>query len=235
MKTDRIIEERVLFRSGPLQLTGILSYPDCAEPQRRVLMCSPHPHFAGNMDNNVIREVAQVMAQNSLVLRFDYRGVGDSRIDLDPGVSAFDYWDELEQTKRYEDAVDDVAAAWECLTAFESGSIVSSAIVGYSFGTATACMFGCGHPEVDRIIGIAPPLGKVSFDYLASCEKPCLFVIGRDDFLFSEQRCEQFSSQLGPDSQTKIVDGCDHFFRESEGAVAELARHFICDTKTNGD
>ena len=89
---DAIVEERVTFASGSLRLAGVLAYPQEAAPERAVLVCSPHPHFAGDMNNNVVSAVARHLAGQAVVLRFDYRGVGESEIVLGPEESAFDYW-----------------------------------------------------------------------------------------------------------------------------------------------
>ena len=106
MQTN-IIEEQINFQSGPLNLSGILSYPDSREPEKAVLLCSPHPHFAGDMENNVIRHLANYFAKDSLALRFDYRGVGKSTINLEGESSVFDYWQQVEDSMDYTDAVED--------------------------------------------------------------------------------------------------------------------------------
>src|SRR5512143_649679 len=109
------IEEYITFSSGSLQLRGVLAYPEEAAPGRAVLMCSPHPHFAGDMNNNVICAVARRLAARAVVLRFDYRGVGDSEISLAPDISVFDYWTDIEQIKDYREPVLDVASAARAL------------------------------------------------------------------------------------------------------------------------
>jgi len=137
----QIVEERMTFSSGPLQLSGVLSYPEQDAPRHAVLLCSPHPHFAGDMDNNVVRAVAKRLARHSVVLRFDYRGVGESEIELDPGVSVFDYWTEIEDARDYADAVEDVESAAQALASATESLDVDFCVVGYSFGAATGMLF----------------------------------------------------------------------------------------------
>jgi len=112
---ELIVEERVTFPSGPLRLAGVLAYPQEVTPERAVLVCSPHPHFAGDMNNNVVAAVTRHLAAHAVVLRFDYRGVGESQIALGPEESAFDYWTDVEETKDYAGAVHDVRSAAQVL------------------------------------------------------------------------------------------------------------------------
>ena len=167
-----IAEEYVTFSSGPLRLRGVLAYPEEAAPERAVLLCSPHPHFAGDMNNNVICAVARRLAAQAVVLRFDYRGVGESEISLDPGASVFDYWTGIEETRDYREPVQDVASAAVALREATQFYDVEFCIAGYSFGAATGMLFAHNATDVHKMVAIAPPLGKVSFEFLACTAKP---------------------------------------------------------------
>jgi alpha/beta superfamily hydrolase len=226
----QIVEERMTFSSGPLQLRGVLSYPEQDTPQHAVLLCSPHPHFAGDMDNNVIRAVAERLAQHSVVLRFDYRGVGESEITLDPGVSIFDYWTEIEETRDYADAVEDVEAAAQALASVTESFDVDFCVVGYSFGVATGMLFAHENSEVRKMVALAPPLGKVPFDFLSDCTKPSLHLVGKKDFLYSDERVEQYRQAVGPAAKVLVLDEADHFFRGDEDMLARRVDAFICGT-----
>jgi alpha/beta superfamily hydrolase len=225
-----ILEEQVTFYSGALRLRGVLSYPEQAKPEQAVLLCSPHPHFAGDMNNNVICAVAQRLAACCAVLRFDYRGVGESAIALAPDVSVFDYWSAVEETKDYRDAVEDVrAAARTLLTATESFGVGLS-VVGYSFGAATAMLFACREDWVQKMVAIAPPLGKVSFAFLAECRKPGLHLLGKQDFLYSQERLAAYRLSLGPTAEVVVLDESDHFFRGEEDMVARQVEEYLLGT-----
>ena len=226
----QIVEERMTFRSGPLRLSGVLSYPEQDDPQHAVLLCSPHPHFAGDMDNNVIRAVAERLAQHSVVLRFDYRGVGESEIKLGPGVSTFDYWTEIEETRNYADAVEDVEAAAQVLASAAESLEVDLGVVGYSFGVATGMLFAHERSQVRKMVALAPPLGKVSFDFLSDCAKPSLHVVGREDFLYSDEWVEKYRQAVGPAASVLVLDEADHFFRGDEDMLARQVDAFICGT-----
>ena len=224
---DAIVEEKVRFQSGSLTLSAVLGYPEDAAVQRAVLLCSPHPHFAGNMDNNVIAAIAKTFAQDSAVLRFDYRGVGQSDIELAEGVSVFDYWQEVETTKDYSDAMEDVEAALRALNENAGDSRLGVVLIGYSFGTAVAMQYGINQGQGEVFVGIAPPLGKIDFHFLAQCPKPCLLLVGRDDFLYSAGEMETLRSVVNDNVTIEVLEGCDHFFRGDEALIAQIVRNFV--------
>ncbi|MBC8218700.1 MAG: alpha/beta fold hydrolase [Planctomycetes bacterium] len=226
---DGIVEERIIFASDDLQLAAVLAYPDGMTPERAVLLCSPHPHFAGNMDNNVVCAIARKLATHSVTLRFDYRGVGDSQINLRSGLSVFDYWSKIEEARDYSDAVRDVSAA-ACALAGASGALnIPLSVVGYSFGTATGLLYGRSKDDVRNMVAIAPPLGKVSFDFMSDCSKPCLCLIGKGDFLYSSEKAEELRRTLPSNAIVEILETADHFFRGDEDLVAERVDEFVRD------
>jgi alpha/beta superfamily hydrolase len=225
----KIVEERITFENEDgLQLVGVLAYPERTEPAHAVLLCSPHPHFAGNMDNNVICSVARELAVHSVTLRFDYRGIGDSQINLRDELSLFDYWSDMEQTKDYTDTVRDVTAAALALQSATGELHFPFSVVGYSFGAATGFLYGHEKEDVCSMIAIAPPLGKVSFEFLSDYSKPGLFLIGTGDFLYSEQKTEQLRQILTPNSTIDVLQNTDHFFRGEEEVLAHKVDEFIC-------
>ncbi|MGR3310121.1 MAG: alpha/beta hydrolase, partial [Candidatus Brocadiales bacterium] len=218
---------------------GVLTYPQYGDPVNAILLCSPHPQFAGNMDNNIITALSQFLARDSVTLRFDYRGVGESQIDLPAGVSVFDYWGDIEEGKNYDDAVTDVASAGAELLRI-TGGILPLIAIGYSFGAITAFLYGKDNNSVRLMVGIAPPLGKVSFDFLSECDKPNLMIIGKGDFLYSAEEVEKFAKtgrdarfcvatdkNVCPTTEIDLLDDCDHFFRGNERLIAEKVDSFI--------
>ncbi len=222
-----IVEERIAFASGPLQLSGILSYPEQNRSEQAVLLCSPHPHFAGDMRNNVVGAVSERLAHHSVVLRFEYRGVGDSEIALDPGLSVFDHWTEVEETRDYRDAVADVNAAARTLAATTESLDGDFSVVGYSFGAAVGMLFGRQANAAKTMVALAPPLGKISFDFLAGCTKPSLHLLGRHDFLYSDDKWGDYRRTVGPAAQVFVLDDGDHFFRDDEDSLACRVDEFL--------
>lgn len=226
MSSDSVIEETLQFAGDENTLCGVLAYAQDGTPKFAVLLCSPHPHFAGDMDNNVICAVARDLAGQGVTLRFDYRGIGQSTIQLADGVSVFDYWDEVEQTKSYGHAVADISAALDTLIE-TVGPDVPVFCVGYSFGTITGMMVGTTRPEVKAVVGIAPPFGKVPFDFLKSCDTPTYWIVGTQDFLYQDEAYKQLKQLVGPRARFDLWQDVDHFFRGDEDRIAQAVTRFI--------
>jgi alpha/beta superfamily hydrolase len=83
------------------------------------------------------------------------------------------------------------------------------------------------------MVAIAPPLGKVSFAFLADCHKPSLHVIGKNDFLYSEEKMATFRQSVGPAAKVVVLDQADHFFRGQEDLVARQVEEHLLGTKGN--
>ena len=84
------------------------------------------------------------------------------------------------------------------------------------------------------MVAIAPPLGKVSLDFLSDCSKPGLFLIGTGDFLYSEEKTEQLRQTLSLEATIEVMDNVDHFFRGDEDLVAQKVVRFIRDNVISG-
>jgi len=165
-------------------------------------------------------------------LRFDYRGVGESEIVLAPDVSVFDYWTEIEESRNYSDAVSDVAAAAQTLATATESLGVDFCVIGYSFGAATGMLFGHETETVSRMVALAPPLGKVSFDFMSDCPKPSLHLVGKNDFLYSDEKVGRYRQAVGPAAHVHVLDEADHFFRGDEDMLARQVEEFLCGTPT---
>ena len=225
MSETEIIEERISLAGKNLTLAGVIAYPASAEPVRSVLLCSPHPHFAGDMDNNIIRAISRDLAKDSVTLRFDYRGVGNSRIELPPGLSVFDYWEEVEQQKEYEDALADVASAAQELSDSTSG--LPMIVVGYSLGAVTGLRFGMNDVNTELVIGISPPWIRIKFDFVVDCPKPVLLLSAENDFLYSQQEIDRLRDIVGSTVIIETLKTGDHFFRGEENIICKHVRSFI--------
>jgi uncharacterized protein len=220
------IEEQVSFSSGDNTLSGILSYPEQDTPLAAVLLCSPHPHFAGDMDNNIIQAIAQGLGQTALCLRFNYRGIGASSIHLPPDLGLFDYWSQVEDQRDYADAVQDVGAAAHYL--MQTGTQgLDLFVVGYSFGTVTGGLFASTCRDVRALLAIAPPLGRVSFDFMNSISTPSHWLIGQNDFLYTRALHQELAACLAPIGQLEVWDQADHFYRGEEARVANWVQQHI--------
>jgi alpha/beta superfamily hydrolase len=223
MQQRNVIHEQIRFGKDDY-LSGVLSYPADGNPTLAVLVCSPHPNFGGDMENNVVAAVAERLSSEAVTLRFDYRGVGKSRIDLPPGLSVFDYWENVEQTLDYaEPFADTLAAADELSSLSDRLPIIA---VGYSFGAIMGTTVGVRDPRIVVMAGISPPLKRVAFEHLFDCPKPCLLVSGQDDFVYDIEVAQRLIQGAG----SKLVfdrPAADHFFVGLEADLAERIASFV--------
>ena len=225
------VEERVELTSGPLDLEGVLGYPRDEGPAGGVLLLPPHPHFAGNLDNNVIRRLAADLAAAGLaVLRFNYRGVGASGIQLPEGESVHEYWGRVEEEKLYEPIVDDAEAALDWLARTIGVGDDRISLVGYSFGAIVAGLSACRREELASIVAIAPPLRRYSFEFLRGNRVPKAFFFSTHDFLYDENDVAELGDSLGAGSTTAMVTADDHFFRGFEGDLADRVLDYLQET-----
>ena len=204
-------------------LAGVLGYPADDAPQFAALLCSPHPNFGGDMENNIVAALAGRFSHQAITLRFDYHGVGQSRIDLPPGVSAFDYWENIEETLNYAEPSEDVKCAASALSSLSEG--LPMVAVGYSFGAIMATQLGASDAGIVAMVGIAPPLKRVRFEHLTNCPKPCLLVSGQDDFVYDADVATKLIQSSGK-NLTFERPAADHFFIGLEATLADRVVRF---------
>ncbi|MFP6583782.1 MAG: alpha/beta hydrolase [Candidatus Hydrogenedentota bacterium] len=228
MSKVQITEEHIQFSSSGNRLEGILSYPDDDAPQGSVLFLSPHPHMGGNMDNNVIRHLSRRFSEEgALSLRFNYRGVGKSEIDLPEELSLFEYWAALESEERYDDLMPDVRAAHDALEGTMPGRLPLT-VIGYSLGGILALKMA-QEKYARRVVAISPPNKKRSLPDFRTISTPLHCIGGEQDFVFDPDALAQCISDAQSDATLTRLPDVDHFFRKQEdelfqhlwGAVAE--------------
>jgi uncharacterized protein len=210
-----ICEEHVRIEGlyGP-PLAGVLSYPLNEKPCARILLCSPHPNFAGNMENSVIVALARGLSKSAVTLRFDYRGVGASGIQLTDGESVYDFWNRVEETQEYAAPLQDTENAFNYLNACAYD--LPMYIVGYSFGCITGLIQLNSTDRIAMGVGIAAPLSHYAFNFLPTLSKPCLMLSGSDDFVFNPEAWTRLKQSSLHHIQYELIGGHDHFFRGDE-------------------
>jgi len=221
-----VCEEHVRFRSkSGGEIAGVLAYPDSGSPRAGILLCSPHPNFAGNMENNVIIALARELSHSAVTLRFDYRGVGASSIELKNSESVYDFWNRIEETQEYVAPLEDTLGALAYLA--DCAGDIPLHIVGYSFGCITGLMQLRANERVLSGVGIAPPLSQYGFDFLRDVDKRCFLLSGTNDFVFSHEVWTALKASSQPSTQFETIDGHDHFFRGEEALLCRRVAEFL--------
>ena len=219
MTKNLVLEERVAFSVSADQCEGILAYPEAGSPTVAVLLLAPHPLLGGTMDNNVVRHLARRAAEDGAVtLRFNYRGVGASSLQLQEGQSAFTYFEEVESAQRYEAFMPEVRAALQCLQESSSSARAKLVIVGYSLGAVLAGMLAV-EAKLGRIICISPPNRRVSMNLFENCGADKVFLAGTHDPFFEPAAFAQALARFPAPKRFVSFPGSDHFYRGEEEAV----------------
>jgi uncharacterized protein len=189
-------------RAGRLE--ALLWTSEVADPNFVALVCHPHPLFGGTMHNKVVYRVARALhGRGAPVLRFNFRGVGQSEGQHDQGAG--------EQS--------DVKAAVDYLAAEYSGKPIL--LAGFSFGAWVGLRIGCEDDRVSHLIAVGFPADHLDTSYLHPCRKPKLFLQGGSDPFGSRENLEALVRSLPKPKQLVFIEGADHFF---EGHLDEVGR-----------
>lgn len=189
------------------RLEAILKEPRHGQTKGAALVLHPHPLGGGTMHNKVVFRAASALNDAGLVtLRINFRGVGQSTGDHDEG-----------RGER-----EDVTAGLDYLT--QNYGEQSLTLCGFSFGARVGTEVGMKDPRVRNMISIGTPVDKYDFAFLASCEKPLLFVHGDQDEYGREaelKRLVESVQQYNPRVEVHVIPGAGHFF---ENHLDELKR-----------
>ena len=198
MKTGK--EEKITFPSGALSLEGLLSR---GEVDRGVVISHPHPLYGGEMRNQVVGIIQEVLAGTGwTTLRFNFRGVGRSQGEYSEGVG--------EQ--------EDVRAAVQYLKELGIKEIY---LAGYSFGAWVNAQAALDHPDVAGSILVAPPQAMMDFSFLKDDSKTRLVIAGERDAYGPVEEIKKIVGKMNPSPPVIVISGADHFF---SGSTADLVR-----------
>ncbi|MBI4235773.1 MAG: alpha/beta fold hydrolase [Chloroflexi bacterium] len=207
-------EMRVSFKARDIALEGIVAQPETAAGRAgAVLLCSPEPHLGGTMEGGVVQALARALTERGfLVLRFNYRGVGQSEGKFGMGVGE----------------VEDARAALKVLRSWPGVDGGRVAVAGYSFGAGVAVRIALRAKAVQAAVAVSPPLNLPpvalqGVQGLESFQRPILFLIGERDGLTSATQLGSWIEGLGnPRLQLEVVPGAN---RSWQGHSAEMASH----------
>jgi len=147
------------------------------------------------MHNKVVYQAAKALHLRAIpVLRFNFRGAGQSEGEHDRGIG--------EQ--------DDVRAALDYLALeFPRTPIL---LAGFSFGSVVGLRVGCADQRVADLIGLGIPVDRSDLTYLRDCAKPKLLIQGGSDQFGSRANVEALYTTLPEPKRLVIVEGAEHFF-----------------------
>ena len=184
-----------------LNLVGELALPADRDPAATLVCLHPLPTHGGMMDSHVYRKAAYRLPAlaDLAVLRFNTRGTESER-----GKSDGEFGQGV--TERY-----DVEAAIRYAVA---AGLPRIWLLGWSFGTELALMYGAALPGVEGAILLSPPLkraGDADLDAWASSGKPLAVLVPEfDDYLRPDEARTRFARV--PKADVLGVDGAKHLW-----------------------
>ena len=186
-----------LHTADGLRLTGALALPPDGPPKATALFLHPLPTHGGSVDSHLLRKADWRLPALAgiAVLRFNTRGTADSEGTFDGG-----------DAERY-----DVAAALDLV---EAEDLPMPWLVGWSFGSELALMYGAGDPSVAGAVLLAPPLkraGDAELDTWAAAGKPLTAIVPElDDYLRPPEARERFARV--PQAEVVEIERSKHLF-----------------------
>jgi alpha/beta superfamily hydrolase len=192
-----------LHTADGLRLVGELALPLDRDPVATLVTLHPLPTHGGFMDSHVLKKASYRLPAlaDIAVLRFNTRGTVSPR-----GTSQGAFNDARDE--RF-----DVAAAIEFARDAVNPLLVNRWLLGWSFGTDLALMYG-NDPAVQGAILLSPPLKYSGPDHLASWArsgKPVVALVPElDDYLRPDEAVQRFRAV--PQARVVGVQGAKHLW-----------------------
>ena len=204
--------------AGPAGRLEALLNTGSPDARYAVLLCHPHPLGGGTMHNKVVYHAMKAFHSLGLpVLRFNFRGAGLSEGIHDHGRG--------EQ--------DDVRAALDWLDRNLGLPIL---FAGFSFGSYVGLRAVCPPddsraPRVKGAVALGLPVhaeGRdYSYDFLAHCTTPKLFISGTRDQYGPREKVESAIASAAPPAEMVWIHDADHFFAGKLVEVEEAIRSWV--------
>jgi len=178
------------------------------------LVLHSDPERGGTMNNRITYMMFQAMKDRGFsVLRFNFRGVGNSQGVFDRGegelsdaACALDWMQEINKNAPY---------VW---------------VGGFSFGAWIGMQLLMRRPEIEGFLSVAPPTHQYDFSFLAPCPSNGLIIRGeRDDFISEESTLklvEKLDEQKGIEVDYRNIGAANHFFHDkTDDLIAHMHDH----------
>jgi alpha/beta superfamily hydrolase len=218
------IVEEVTFPAGPYRLQGELAYPEEKPAVGAVVIAGPHPLLGGNLHNNVVRGLGNLLAGRFVTLRFNYRGVGRSEgPPADVATHLTRFW-ETSHVPGEADLWQDAQGAVDFVQALAPG--LPLALVGYSFGCSLLPYVRAAGVEPTLVL-IAPTVARHDYGPFLGLRRPLLVIASEDDFATDAGALRHWFDQLNAPRELILKRFDNHFFRGHEAWLAETVGRFL--------
>jgi alpha/beta superfamily hydrolase len=198
---------------GPAgRLEALLEEPGDEAPRLAVLLCHPDPLHGGTMHNKVVYRMARgLRTAGAAVLRFNFRGVGQSQ-----GGHG-----------HLEGEIEDARAALAWLRERYPG--LPFALAGFSFGAIVVMRLGCATEVAHWVLAAGFPTRRGSAGYLEHCAVAKIFIQSTHDQYGPRGEMETLFAGLPEPKRLVWIESADHFFagglEQLEEAANRIAFH----------
>lgn len=160
------------------------------------LILHPHPLYGGTMHTKVVYTLfSSFFEEGFTVVRFNFRGVGQSTGSYDEGRGE----------------LDDAEAVLAWLKARYPGA-QRWWIAGFSFGAWLTLKVATRHPACEGFVAVAPPASRFDFDFLEKMAPLGLIIQGSADEVVDPASVYALADRVHIPLHT--IEGADHFFRD---------------------
>ena len=179
------------------------------------LVLAPHPKQGGTMNNRVTHTLFKTFAYKGFsVLKFNYRGVGNSEGVYDEG----------------EGELSDAASALDWVQSMVPMS-EKFWVAGYSFGALLSMQLLMRRPELEGFIAVSPPANHYDFNFLAPCPVSGKIIQGgRDAYVkhdVVEALVEKLRAQRGIEIDYSMMPNVGHLYSNHLDDVSQLASDYL--------
>jgi alpha/beta superfamily hydrolase len=203
--------EKIFISKNEIKLEGEYFQSKSNKDKPIVLICHPHPQFGGNMYNNVVSAIFNILIKNDIsCLRFNFRAVGRST-----GIHSNGSGELI-----------DVKVCIDFLV--KENNLKKIIICGYSYGAAIGCSAVNYSDKVIGYIAISFPWDFMGISYkeLSQSKKPKFFLQGdRDTIASFDKFLGHYKYYIEP-KQYEIIPGADHFYWGYEDLISEKVFKF---------
>lgn len=194
------------------------------DPRAPIAIClAPHPAHGGTMNNRLVYSAFHAFTRAGFsVLRFNYRGVGESQGTWSGG----------------EGELADSASALDWLQA-QNQNAREVWTAGFSYGAYMAMQLLMRRPEIDRFISISPPAHQYDFGFLAPCPSSGIIIHGEQDKVVPIAAVDRLVDKLKLQKDITVdyhlMQGADHFFTETQADLDATIEDYIARELTPAD
>lgn len=163
------------------------------------IVCHPHPLFGGTMDNKVVTTLTRLVRdKGGVVVRFNFRGVGESQGAYSDGIGE----------------TEDLLAVHSWL--HQQWPHLPLWLAGFSFGSFVAArgaeILNANGAPVNHLLLVAPPVHHYPFADIETTGCPVTVVQGEDDEVVPADQVFQWTASTPLQPDVIRFPECGHFF-----------------------